>query len=54
MDPELIMIREHILYYKIIEKLGEDEMFQNYPLIKDEWFIILITPINSVISGVIV
>ena len=38
------MIRKNMFHYKILEKLGEGGIFQNYPRIEDEWFVILITP----------
>jgi len=48
------MAGKSILHYRIIEKLGEGGMFQNYPRIEDERHVILRIPISEAISGGIV
>ena len=48
------MIGKSILHYRILEKLGEGGMFQNYPRIEDEWIVILRIPISKTKSGGIV
>ena len=45
------MIGKKILHYRIIEKLGEGCMFQNYPRIIDEWDVILRIPVSEAQSG---
>ena len=48
------MIGKSILHNRILEKLGESGIFQNYPRIEDEWTVILGIPISKAKSGGIV